>query len=72
MSAKGRLIKGENQLARHGIIEKGELRIGHPAGIIISKGTADKENGTFVLKKATVDRTARCLMKIGERTRQCT
>lgn len=52
-----------NQVARRGIIEKGELRIGHPAGIIISEGKVDNENGAFVLRKATVDRTARCLMK---------
>ena len=52
-----------NQVARRGIIEKGELHIGHPAGIIISDGKVDSEKGAFVLKKATVDRTARCLMK---------
>jgi len=52
-----------NQVARQGIIERGEVRIGHPAGIIISEGKVDNEKGTFVLKKATVDRTARCLMK---------
>ena len=52
-----------NQVARRGIIEKGELRIGHPAGVIISEGKVDNENGAFVLRKATVDRTARCLMK---------
>lgn len=52
-----------NQVARRGIIEKGELRIGHPAGIIITEGKVDNENGAFVLRKATVDRTARCLMK---------
>jgi len=52
-----------NQVARRGIIEKGELRIGHPAGVIISEGKVDNENGAFVLKKATVDRTARCLIK---------
>ncbi len=52
-----------NQVARRGIIEKGELRIGHPAGIIISEGKVDNENGAFVLRKAIVDRTARCLMK---------
>lgn len=52
-----------NQVARRGIIEKGELRIGHPAGVIISEGKVDNENGAFVLRKATADRTARCLMK---------
>ncbi|MFB0556621.1 MAG: 2-methylaconitate cis-trans isomerase PrpF family protein [Dehalococcoidia bacterium] len=52
-----------NQVARRGIIEKGELRIGHPAGVIISEGKVDNKNGAFVLRKATVDRTARCLMK---------
>ena len=52
-----------NQVARRGIIEKGELRIGHPAGVIITEGKVDNENGAFVLRKATVDRTARCLMK---------
>jgi 2-methylaconitate cis-trans-isomerase PrpF len=52
-----------NQLARPEIFEKGELRIGHPAGIIIPEGKVDFENGTYVLKRATVDRTARCLMK---------
>ncbi|MFC1933116.1 PrpF domain-containing protein, partial [Chloroflexota bacterium] len=52
-----------NQVARRGISERGVLRIGHPAGIIIPEGKVDKENGAFVLKKAKVDRTARCLMK---------
>ncbi|MFC1864310.1 2-methylaconitate cis-trans isomerase PrpF family protein [Chloroflexota bacterium] len=52
-----------NQVARPGIIERSALSIGHPAGIIIPTGKVDKENGVFVLKKATVDRTARCLMK---------
>jgi 2-methylaconitate cis-trans-isomerase PrpF len=52
-----------NQLARPGIREKGELRIGHPAGIITPEGRVDTENDGFVLKRATVDRTARCLMK---------
>lgn len=52
-----------NQVARKGVIEKGELRIGHPAGIIIPEGRVDEHNGEFMLKRATVDRTARCLMK---------
>jgi len=52
-----------NQLAHPGIIEKGELRIGHPAGIITPEGKVDIENDGFVLRRATVDRTARCLMK---------
>ena len=52
-----------NQLARPGIIERGALCIGHPAGIIIPEGKVAKEKGAFILKKATVDRTARCLMK---------
>lgn len=52
-----------NQVARRGIIERGALRIGHPAGIIIPEGKVVKEKGAFVLKRATVDRTARCLMK---------
>ena len=52
-----------NQLARRGIIERGELRLGHPQGVMDSKCKVDKENGTFVLKKATFNRTARCLMK---------
>jgi len=52
-----------NQVARPGIIEKGELRIGHPAGIITAEGKVDKENNVFVLKRATVGRTARCLIK---------
>ena len=52
-----------NQLARPGIREKGEVRIGHPAGIITPEGKVDIENDGFVLRRATVDRTARCLMK---------
>ena len=52
-----------NQVARPGIIERGELRIGHPAGIVTTEGKVENENGAFVLKKAIVDRTARCLMK---------
>jgi len=52
-----------NQVARHVIIERGELRVGHPAGIIISEGKVDNEKGAFVLKKAAVDRTARYLMR---------
>ena len=52
-----------NQLARPGIREKGEVCIGHPAGIITPEGKVDFENEKYVLKRATVDRTARCLMK---------
>lgn len=52
-----------NQVARRGVTERGEVRIGHPAGISTSQGKVDYENGFFVLKKATADRTARCLMK---------
>lgn len=52
-----------NQMARPDIIKKCELRIGHPAGIIISEGEVQSRKGGFVLKRATVDRTARCLMK---------
>ncbi|MDD5082359.1 MAG: PrpF domain-containing protein [Dehalococcoidales bacterium] len=52
-----------NQVARPGVVERGELRIGHPAGIMIPTGRVEKKAGEFVLKRATVDRTARCLMK---------
>ncbi len=52
-----------NQLSRKGIIERGELRIGHPAGVIAPEGKVVREKGEFVLKRATVDRTARCLMR---------
>ncbi len=52
-----------NQVARPGVIEREELRIGHPAGIMVPTGKVEKEKGNFVLKRATVDRTARCLMK---------
>ncbi len=52
-----------NQVSRQGIIQRGERCNGHPAVISISEGKVDNEKGTFVLKKATVDRTARCLMK---------
>ncbi len=52
-----------NQVARRGIIERGTVRIGHPAGIILPEGKVVKEKGAFVLRKVTVDRTARCLMK---------
>jgi 2-methylaconitate cis-trans-isomerase PrpF len=52
-----------NQLSRPGIIERGELRLGHPQGVMDSKCKVDRENGAFVLKKATFNRTARCLMK---------
>ncbi|MBN2570103.1 MAG: proline racemase family protein [Deltaproteobacteria bacterium] len=52
-----------NQLSRPGIRERGELRIGHPAGVIIPEGRVDIEDGNYILKRATVDRTARCLMR---------
>ncbi len=52
-----------NQLAREGITERGELRIGHPGGVITSEGKIDVEKGAFLLRRATVDRTARCLMR---------
>ncbi|MGD0627429.1 MAG: PrpF domain-containing protein [Thermodesulfobacteriota bacterium] len=52
-----------NQLARPGVRERGVLRIGHPAGIIDPEGRVDMENGTYILKRATTDRTARCLMR---------
>jgi len=52
-----------NQVSRRGVIERGELRVGHPQGVMISEGRVAKESGVFVLKKATFNRTARCLMK---------
>ncbi|MFC2009215.1 2-methylaconitate cis-trans isomerase PrpF family protein [Chloroflexota bacterium] len=52
-----------NQLAREGFIEKEELRVGHPSGVIDVRGKVEQENGEYVLKKATVGRTARCIMK---------
>lgn len=52
-----------NHLARPGVIEKGCLRIGHPAGVIAPEGKVIYENGGYVVKRATVDRTARCLMR---------
>jgi len=52
-----------NQLSRSDVIEKGELRIGHPAGIITPTGRVEVKDGGYELKRATVDRTARCLMK---------
>ena len=52
-----------NQLSRGGVIERGKLRIGHPAGIIVPEGRVDVRDGDYILKRATVDRTARCLMK---------
>jgi hypothetical protein len=52
-----------NRLSRPGIIERGRLRIGHPAGIITPEGRVVFENGGYAVKRATVDRTARCLMR---------
>jgi 2-methylaconitate cis-trans-isomerase PrpF len=52
-----------NQMARPGIRERGKVRIGHPAGIIAPEGRVDIKNGTYELKRATTERTARCLMK---------
>ena len=52
-----------NRLSRPEIIQKGELRIGHPAGIITPEGKVEVQGGRYLLKRATVDRTARCLMR---------
>jgi 2-methylaconitate cis-trans-isomerase PrpF len=52
-----------NQVARPEVIKSGVCRIGHPAGIIYPEGTVVRDGKNFVLKKALVDRTARCLMK---------
>jgi methylitaconate Delta-isomerase len=52
-----------NQVARPGVIERGELRIGHPAGVIVPEGKVVLEKGKYVVKRATVDRTARCLIR---------
>jgi 2-methylaconitate cis-trans-isomerase PrpF len=52
-----------NRLSRPGVAERGRLRIGHPAGIITPEGKVVFENGGYVVKKATVDRTFRCLMR---------
>lgn len=52
-----------NQLSRPQIFEKEELRIGHPAGVLTTQGKVETENEQYVLKRATVARTARCLMK---------
>ncbi|MBN2437771.1 MAG: proline racemase family protein [Deltaproteobacteria bacterium] len=52
-----------NRFARKEIVARGELRIGHPAGVIAPEGKVVREKGGFVLKRATVDRTARCLIR---------
>jgi 2-methylaconitate cis-trans-isomerase PrpF len=52
-----------NQLSRSGVIQRGHLRIGHPAGIMQPSGKVVREHGVMALKEAAVDRTARCLMK---------
>jgi 2-methylaconitate cis-trans-isomerase PrpF len=52
-----------NRLSRPGVIERGRLRIGHPAGIITPEGRVVFENRGYVVKRATVDRTVRCLMR---------
>jgi methylitaconate Delta-isomerase len=52
-----------HRLSRPGINERGALRIGHPAGIIRPEGRVGYENGEYRIKRATVDRTARCLMR---------
>jgi methylitaconate Delta-isomerase len=52
-----------NRLSRPEIIQKGELRIGHPAGVITPEGKVEIRGNKYFLKRATVDRTARCLMR---------
>ena len=52
-----------NRLSRPEIIQKGELRIGHPAGVITPEGRVEIQGNKYLLKRATVDRTARCLMR---------
>jgi 2-methylaconitate cis-trans-isomerase PrpF len=52
-----------NELARPGIVERAELRIGHPAGVITAEGKVEIGEKGYALRRATVDRTARCLMK---------
>ena len=52
-----------NRLSRPEIIAKGELRIGHPAGVIIPEGKVEVQGTKYILRRATVDRTARCLMR---------
>jgi hypothetical protein len=58
------LIEGTiaNKVCRAGVANRGELRIGHPSGIIVPEGQVDEQNGNFIIKRATVDRTARCIM----------
>jgi 2-methylaconitate cis-trans-isomerase PrpF len=52
-----------NRLSRPEIMQKGELRIGHPAGVITPEGKVEIQGNKYLLKRATVDRTARCLMR---------
>ena len=52
-----------NQIAKSEVVDRGELRVGHPAGIIAAEGRVDKEGESYVLKRAAIGRTARCLMK---------
>ncbi|MGD0623260.1 MAG: PrpF domain-containing protein [Thermodesulfobacteriota bacterium] len=52
-----------NRLSRPEILQKGELRIGHPAGVITPEGKVEIQGNKYLLKRATVDRTARCLMR---------
>ena len=51
-----------SELARPGTAERGEVRIGHPSGVIVPEGRVAMRQGEYVLERATVDRTARCLM----------
>ncbi|MBG0775950.1 MAG: 3-methylitaconate isomerase [Desulfovibrionaceae bacterium] len=52
-----------NRVCRPGVAERGVLRIGHPAGTIAPEGKLDIDGDKYELKRATVDRTARYLMK---------
>lgn len=49
-----------NEMARHNRAQ--ELRIGHPAGVIETQTIIERHNSEYVVKRATVGRTARRIM----------
>ncbi|MDH5363175.1 MAG: 2-methylaconitate cis-trans isomerase PrpF family protein, partial [Aigarchaeota archaeon] len=50
------MVNGESR-------ERGEVHIGHPAGVIDIKVDVRKEGNRFTIKQATVGRTARRIME---------
>ncbi|MEL0108096.1 MAG: PrpF domain-containing protein [Rhodospirillaceae bacterium] len=51
-----------HEACREGAQDRVEIRIGHPAGVILTESAVELDGNNYVVKRATVGRTARKIM----------